>query len=109
MMQILDRCPEVTAVIGCNDANALAAMGALRVKGIEVPTQMSVVGFDDIPAASESWPPLSTMRVDKIAMGRKAAQRLLQKLSEGDASAPHQIVFAADLVARGSTAKPRED
>jgi len=104
MLKVLDRCPDITAVIGCNDANALAAMGALRAKGIEVPSQMSVIGFDDIPAASESWPPLTTMRVDKIAMGRKAAQRLLQKLSEGNSSAPHQIVFAADLVLRGTTA-----
>jgi LacI family transcriptional regulator len=107
-MHVLDVAPEVTALVGCNDANALAAMGALRARKLEVPKDISVVGFDDIPAAAEAWPPLTTMRVDKWAMGRKAAQRLLQKLSEGDTSAPHQIVFSADLVPRGSTAAARK-
>ena len=109
MMTILDRAPEVTAIVGCNDANALAAMGALREKGITVPKDMSVIGFDDIPASQESWPPLSTMRVDKISMGRKAAQRLLQKLDEGESAAPHQIVFAAELVKRASTGPVRKE
>ncbi len=108
VMAVLNRAPEITAVIGCNDANALAAMGALRGKGMDVPRDMSVVGFDDIPAARESWPPLTTVRVDKMAMGRKAAQRLMQKLVEGEASAPHQIVFSTELVVRQSTAAPRK-
>ncbi len=105
---ILDRAPEVTGVVACNDHNALAALGALRNRKLEVPKDVSVVGFDDIPAAQESWPPLTTMRVDKIAMGRKSAQRLIQKLTEGDTSSPHQIVFSAELVLRSSTAAPRK-
>lgn len=104
---VLDAAPEISAIVACNDANALAAIAALRSRGLRVPEDVSVIGFDDIPAAQESWPPLTTMRVDKIAMGRKAAQRLLQKLEEGDVSAPHQIVFAPDLVVRGSTAAPK--
>ena len=107
-MKILEIEPRVTALVACNDVNALAAFGALRAKGLAVPKDVSVVGFDDIPAAQEAWPPLTTMRVDKVAMGRKAAQRLMQKLAEGAASSPHQIVFSAELVTRESTAAPRE-
>ena len=105
-LKILETEPKVTALVACNDANALAAIGALRTKGLEVPKDVSVVGFDDIPAAQEAWPSLTTMRVDKIAMGRKSAQRLMQKLAEGDASSPHQIVFSAELVLRASSAAP---
>ena len=108
VIHILNAAPEVTALVACNDANALAAMGALRARKLDVPKDISIIGFDDIPSSAESWPPLTTMRVDKWAMGRKAAQRLLQKLVEGEASAPHQIVFSADLVPRGSTAAPRK-
>ena len=107
-MKILDRAPGVTALVACNDANALAGMGALRARGLEVPRDISVVGFDDIPAAQEAWPPLTTMRVDKRAMGRKAAERLIQKLAEGEVSSPHQIIFSPDIVIRGSTAAPRK-
>ena len=107
-LDLLDAHPEITGIVACNDANALAAMGGFRTRGLKVPEDVSVIGFDDIPAAQEAWPPLSTMRVDKVAMGRKAAQRLLQKLEEGDASAPHQIVFPAELVIRSSTAAPRK-
>lgn len=106
--KILAKVSDVTAVVACNDANALAVITGLRSRGLEVPRDISVVGFDDIPAAKESWPPLTTMKVDKVAMGRKAAQRVLQKLAEGDASTPHQIVFSADLVVRNSTAAPRK-
>lgn len=106
-LALLDQFPEITAIVACNDANALAAISALRVRGLKVPEDVSVIGFDDIPAAQEAWPPLTTMRVDRFAMGRKAAQRLLEKLEEGDAAAPHQIVFPAELIARSSTGAPR--
>lgn len=108
VQRILDRAPNVTGVVACNDANALAAIAGLRERGLKVPEDVSVIGFDDIPAALESWPPLTTMRVDKIIMGRKAAQRLIQKLAEGDTSTPHQIVFSPDLIVRGTTAAPRK-
>lgn len=107
MTQVLERAPDVTAVVACNDANALAAMSALRTRNIRVPEAISLIGFDDIPAAQESWPPLTTMRVDKLIMGRKAAQRLIQKLAEGDTSTPHQIVFSPELVLRSTTAPAR--
>lgn len=107
VMAVLDRDPDVTAVFACNDANALAAMRALRARGMEVPRDISIIGFDDIPAAAQAWPPLTTMRVPKAAMGEKATQRIVQKIEEPPGAAPHEIVFTPELVVRESAAAPR--
>ena len=65
--------------------------------------------LDDIRAAAEFWPPLTTVRVDKRAMGKTAAQRLFQKMdSKTTVVPPHETFFPTELVVRGSTAKPRE-
>ncbi len=106
-LKILDHAPDITAIVACNDANALGAMRALRVRGLEVPTDVSVIGFDDIPAASESWPPLTTMRVDKWTMGRQATKWIMQKLQEHELAAPHEVVFCPELVVRESAAAPK--
>ncbi|NCC50728.1 MAG: LacI family transcriptional regulator [Spartobacteria bacterium] len=106
--QVLARAPEVTAIMACNDANACAAMRAMVSKSLRVPEDISIAGFDDIAAAAESWPPLTTVRVDKCAMGRTAAQRLLQKLKNDDTTPPYETVFPTEVVRRASTAAPRK-
>jgi LacI family transcriptional regulator len=97
----------VTAVVGCNDANALGALRAVSAKQMKVPDDISVIGFDDITAAAETFPPLTTVRVDKRAMGKAAAQRLLQKTETEDTAPPYETVFPTELVLRESTAQPR--
>ncbi|MBN1268183.1 MAG: LacI family DNA-binding transcriptional regulator [Kiritimatiellae bacterium] len=108
MARILDRAPDVTGVFACNDANALAAMAALRARQVAVPNDMSVIGYDDIAAACESWPPLTTMRVDRYAMGCMAARRLFEKISGGGDQPPCETVLAPELTVRASTASPRQ-
>jgi DNA-binding LacI/PurR family transcriptional regulator len=103
IQKVLERVPGITAVVACNDANALAAMSALRDRGLKIPGDVSVAGYDDIPAASESSPPLTTMKVDRKAMGRKAAQRLVAKLKHEQAGPPHETAFPSELVVREST------
>ncbi|MBN1269194.1 MAG: LacI family DNA-binding transcriptional regulator [Kiritimatiellae bacterium] len=107
MLKVLERAPDVTAVVGCNDANALGAMRAVRSRQMSIPEEISVVGFDDISAAAEAWPPLTTVRVDKRAMGRAAAQRLLQKTESKEPSPPYETVFPTEIVVRESTAAPK--
>ncbi|HEY8239886.1 MAG TPA: LacI family DNA-binding transcriptional regulator, partial [Kiritimatiellia bacterium] len=97
---LLERAPDLTAIVACNDANALSAMRALRSRNIEVPDQVSVVGFDDIVAAEEATPALTTMQVDKRAMGAMAARRLLSRIRGDDPSPQHQTEFPARLVVR---------
>jgi LacI family transcriptional regulator len=75
--------PEVTAVFCANDAVAVALMQAARLEGIDVPGRVSVVGFDDIDLAAYVSPPLTTMAVDKVGMGRIAVTLLAHRLEVG--------------------------
>jgi DNA-binding LacI/PurR family transcriptional regulator len=70
--------PLPDAVFAYNDAAALAAMRVCLARGLRVPEDIAFVGFDDIPAAAQSTPPLSTVTVDKEALGRRGVELLLE-------------------------------
>jgi len=95
----------VTAVFSANDQMALGVMHALGTRGIRVPHDVSVMGFDDIPEAEHFTPPLSTVRQDFGELGRTVMSTLLAVIQDGSLEeAPHPL---AQLVARESTAPPR--
>jgi LacI family transcriptional regulator len=75
-------------------------MRALREGGIDVPGQVSVVGFDD-DLADHAVPPLTTIRVDREGMGAVAVRRLLDRVAEPDAP-PQTITLPVSLVERAS-------
>ena len=75
-IQLLQRQPQITALFGCNDEVAIAAMRAAQSLGRRIPENLSVIGFDDIDLAQHVTPPLTTMHVDKAGMGRMAVQLL---------------------------------
>jgi LacI family transcriptional regulator len=97
--------PEVTAIFGCNDTFALSALRALRLLGRRVPEDVSVIGFDDIERSGQTTPPLTTMAVDKVSMGRLAVQMLLFRLTWPDA-APTMTMLQPRLVERQSVRPP---
>jgi DNA-binding LacI/PurR family transcriptional regulator len=97
---------EVTAVFVANDQMALGALRAFREAGIDVPGDISIVGFDDIPEASYFTPPLTTVREEFSDVGQRSVALLLSQL-EGEPSKPLKVVVDADLIVRGSTAPPR--
>jgi DNA-binding LacI/PurR family transcriptional regulator len=70
--------PLPDAVFAYNDAAALAAMRVCVAHGLRVPQDVAFVGFDDIPAAAQSTPPLTTVTVDKEALGRRGVELLLE-------------------------------
>ena len=85
----------------------MLAYGAIiqsQIAGLEVPRDISVVGFDDLPMSRHIQPPLTTMRVPSEEMGRQAAEYLLARL-DGRAE-PAKIDLEATLIVRNSTAKP---
>jgi LacI family transcriptional regulator len=84
------------------DQFALAAIDTARELGLRVPDDLSVVGFDDIPVASQVSPPLTTVHQPLVEKGRIAAELLFGRRS---AAAP--IVLPTELVVRGTTAPPR--
>lgn len=102
----LHRYPEASAVFGCNDAYATAIVDAAQKVGRRVPQEISVVGFDDIEAAVGTIPPLTTMAVDKVGMGRLAVQAMTYRLAWPEAAAM-VTVLRPTLIERGSTAAPQ--
>lgn len=81
----LEAHPEVTAVFGVNDDVAISVIQAARALGRRVPEELSVIGFDNISLAQHMTPPLTTMRVDKMGMGRLAADLLINRITHPEA------------------------
>ena len=85
------------AIFAYNDVAALVAMRECARRGIRVPEEMAIVGFDDIDAAAWAHPPLTTVAVDKRELGRDAFQLLMNDESE------RNLLLPVRLVARGSS------
>jgi DNA-binding LacI/PurR family transcriptional regulator len=97
--------PEVTAVFCANDSMALGFLRAAAERGRELPRDLSVVGFDDVPEAAYFWPPLTTVRQDFGALGARALESLLVQLMAGGEAGPVPPIVP-DLVVRFSSAPP---
>ncbi|MGC2637305.1 MAG: LacI family DNA-binding transcriptional regulator [Acidobacteriaceae bacterium] len=99
-----------SAIFSFNDASAIGAITALHEAGMHVPRQISVVGFDDIPAAATVRPGLTTVRQPLNEMGRTAAMNLLRLIREGKSDATQQsILVSPGFVTRQSTARVARD
>jgi DNA-binding LacI/PurR family transcriptional regulator len=97
----LARRPGVTAIFAGNDHMALGALRAMYDLGRNVPADVSVIGFDDIPEAPYLIPPLSTVRPDFVATGRRCLALLLDQIRTGVAH-DGRYVIPVDLVIRHS-------
>jgi LacI family transcriptional regulator len=91
-------------IFAANDAMAVGALSALREAGVDVPAQIGVVGFDDIPVARFLHPPLTSVRVGIAMLGERGAALLLQALAERSPpdTPPRSVVLPTELVVRGS-------
>jgi LacI family transcriptional regulator len=95
-----------TAIFASNDVSAFGVMEAVRDRGLRIPDDISIVGFDDIPTASSVHPPLTTVRQPLEEMGRRATQMLLALIA--DPKRPvERIDLPTALVARGSCRERR--
>jgi len=94
---------DFTAVFAGNDQMALGFIHACRDLGLDVPGDISVVGFDDIPEAAHFYPPLTTVRQDFAEVGRRAVAFLLAELDGSEHSTDAAI--PPELVLRASTAR----
>jgi LacI family transcriptional regulator len=99
---LLEVSPRPTAIFAASDAMAAGVLHAARDKGIDVPTDLSIVGFEDAPIAAQLWPPLTTVRVPVAAMAQAAARKLL----DPEAAPDEPMQFRLELVPRASTAPP---
>jgi DNA-binding LacI/PurR family transcriptional regulator len=94
--------PGVTAVFVANDQMALGFLRVLHETGRDVPRDVSVVGFDDVPEAAYFTPPLTTVRQDFMEMGRRSLHLLLREIDNGTRSTTRETV-PSELIVRSST------
>ncbi|MBG6056054.1 LacI family transcriptional regulator [Salinibacterium sp. CAN_S4] len=97
----------VTALVVGNDQMALGALSALSERGVRVPDDMSVVGFDDIPESAFFTPPLTTVRLDWDTQGRVVVNRLLQMIEPSIDRSPVLDTPAALIIRKSSGPSPR--
>jgi len=100
---LLDRMPDLDAVVAGNDRMALGAMHTLHSRGIRIPEDVAVTGFDDIEEAAWFAPPLTSVAQPLAEMGRQAVRTLLAQVRDKSAPPPGSIELKAELVIRGST------
>lgn len=101
--RLFDVSPRPTALFSSNDEMAAGAIHVARQRGLEIPRDLSIIGFDDTPIASHLLPPLTTVRWPIATMARAAALRLIGR-SEGD-DADHSL-FVSTLIRRASVGPP---
>ncbi len=95
---------DFTAVFSANDQMALGLMHAVRDAALDVPRDISIVGFDDVPEAEHFWPPLTTVQQDFAELGRRAITLILGDINgDGDG---HGGTITPNLIVRASTALP---
>ncbi|GAA2501696.1 LacI family DNA-binding transcriptional regulator [Streptomyces gobitricini] len=106
-MELLEGPDRPTAVFAGSDLQALGVLEAARLKGLGVPRDLSVVGYDDVPLAQWSSPALTTVHQPLRQMAEEAARMLLRP--RDPAKAALRMELATELVVRQSTAPPRRD
>jgi DNA-binding LacI/PurR family transcriptional regulator len=99
MARLLERCPDLDAVFAESDNMAAGALRTLKAAGRTVPGDVAVVGFDDLPIAQSTDPPLTTVHQPVQALGREMAKMLID-LMAGEQPSP--LLLPTHLVVRGS-------
>ncbi|MET8925720.1 MULTISPECIES: LacI family DNA-binding transcriptional regulator [Streptomyces] len=103
MTELLDARPDVDAVFVSNDLMASGALRVLRERGVRVPEDVAVVGFDDMASVAEATePPLTTVRQDVEGMGRLMVRLLMERLNSGTGAWPDSVITPTELVRRAS-------
>lgn len=109
MVRLLDADADFTAVACANDEMAIGALSALHQRGISVPDEMSVAGFDDLRFAAFAIPPLTTVQIPTVEIGEAAMRLMLDSLIQRDETGPaREVVLPHKLILRQSTAAPRK-
>lgn len=103
-VRLLGNAPRPTAIFASNDEMAAGVLHAARERGITVPDELSIVGFDDTSIAAHIWPPLSTVRWPIASMARSAALKLVDPAAADE----QPSLFLSDLIPRASAAPPQD-
>jgi LacI family transcriptional regulator len=107
MADLLELPTTPTAVFASNSRVALGVLKAIREAGLAIPSDISMVGFDDADWTSVVSPPISVVAQPTYALGRRAAERLLARIS-GDERPPELQMMTTDFLARASVVAPAD-
>lgn len=103
MERLLEVRPDLDAVFVANDLMASGALRVLRARGLRVPEEVALVGFDDMASVAEATdPPLTTVRQDVEGMGRLMVRLLMERLDHGAGEWPASVVTPTELIRRAS-------
>lgn len=105
--RLLDLSPAPTAIFASNDEMAAGVVHAARQRGLVIPDDLSIIGFDDTAIAAHMWPPLTTVRWPIISMARSAALKLVGDVVDPGTEVDEPSMFVSTLVRRASVAPPR--
>lgn len=105
---LLSRSPRPTAIFAGNDETAAGVYRTAYLRGLKIPDDLTVIGFDDSPLASRLCPSLTTMRQPIRDMGRVAAERVMAKIAGLNGPPPTASTFFPHLVVRESSGRPRD-
>ncbi|MEO9946447.1 LacI family DNA-binding transcriptional regulator [Paraglaciecola sp.] len=96
-----------SAIFACNDEIAAGTLFAARVAGIDVPSQLSIAGFEDSPFSRQAWPYLTTAKQPTLEIAKIATKLLIKKVRSADVTEQDCQVFCPELLIRDSTASCR--
>jgi DNA-binding LacI/PurR family transcriptional regulator len=103
---LLSRTKPPTAVVAANDVMAIGALLRAKELGVRVPEELSLIGFDDIKAASVTSPPLTTVTYPKRERGETAVRFLIERIEGVAPPVGRRRIYPCELVVRGTTAPP---
>lgn len=96
-----------TAIVSANDFMAFGAMALFKERGLRVPEEMSVIGFDDIFVSALPWIELTTVRPQSWQLGASAAELLLDLIGGQETSLAREMILPNELILRSTTARAR--
>ncbi len=105
LVQILDKCPGVTAVLCTTDALAIGVLAECRARNLRVPRDLSVTGYDDMELAAQVDPALTTVKIPTKEISTRAVDIIMDMI--GGRPAEQQVELEAEIVFRDSIAAPR--
>jgi DNA-binding LacI/PurR family transcriptional regulator len=103
MKRLLSLRKRPTAVFARNDFTAVGAMSAAKEAGLRIPQDLALVGYDDVPLAAHTTPPLTTVRQPTREQGRIAAEALVRRIESAETPAREERVMPCELIVRAST------
>ena len=109
MEQLLHHCPELTAVFAYSDIMAIGAVRALRENGLAVPTDLSIISFNDTALSALTDPPLTSVSTHVEVMSETAVGMLAQRAVAGGKPLPLKIVVPPTVIRRESVCPPKTE